>query len=133
MVMPILTSFPMSAIARVEVLNDGASSIYGSDAIGGVVNFITKREYNGASVTVQAVDTTQRRRGRATCELYHWCWRFAKDGWNVYATADGHRRSRLLGMDRYELSSPELLTSIGRAPSLASGGFAMPANLHDSK
>ena len=37
-----LDVIPMSAIARVEVLKDGASSIYGSDAIGGVVNFITK-------------------------------------------------------------------------------------------
>src|SRR5205085_7187387 len=39
-----LDTIPISALARVEVLRDGASSIYGSDAIGGVVNFITKRE-----------------------------------------------------------------------------------------
>ncbi len=124
-----LDVIPMSAIARVEVLNDGASSIYGSDAIGGVVNFITKREYNGASVTVQAVDP--QRKGGADEQRVSFiigAGDLQKDGWNVYATADGHRRSRLLGMDRYELSSPELLTSIGRAPSLASGGFAMPAN-----
>ncbi|MET0980670.1 MAG: TonB-dependent receptor plug domain-containing protein, partial [Telluria sp.] len=37
-----LDVIPMSAIARVEILRDGASSIYGSDAIGGVVNFITR-------------------------------------------------------------------------------------------
>ena len=124
-----LDVIPMSAIARVEVLNDGASSIYGSDAIGGVVNFITKREYNGASVTVQAVEPE--RKGGADEQRVSFIigtGDLQKDGWNVYATADGHRRSRLLGMDRYELSSPELLTSIGRAPSLASGGFAMPAN-----
>jgi iron complex outermembrane receptor protein len=48
-----LDVIPMSAIARVEVLRDGASSIYGSDAIGGVVNFITKREFEGAQVTGQ--------------------------------------------------------------------------------
>ncbi|WMW79624.1 TonB-dependent receptor [Undibacterium cyanobacteriorum] len=124
-----LDVIPMSAIARVEVLNDGASSIYGSDAIGGVVNFITKREYNGASVTVQAVEPE--RKGGADEQRVSFiigAGDLQKDGWNVYATADGHRRSRLLGSDRYELSSPELLTSIGRAPSLASGGFAMPAN-----
>jgi iron complex outermembrane receptor protein len=44
-----LDVIPMSAIARVEILRDGASSIYGSDAIGGVVNFITKRSFEGAS------------------------------------------------------------------------------------
>ncbi len=124
-----LDVIPMSAIARVEVLNDGASSIYGSDAIGGVVNFITKREYNGASITAQAVQP--QRDGGADEQRVSFIigtGDLQKDGWNVYATADAHRRSRLLGSDRYELSSPELLTSIGRAPSLASGGFAMPAN-----
>jgi iron complex outermembrane receptor protein len=38
-----LNSIPMAAIERVEVLTDGASALYGADAIGGVVNFITKR------------------------------------------------------------------------------------------
>jgi iron complex outermembrane receptor protein len=38
---------PLSAIGRVEVLKDGAAATYGSDAIGGVVNFITKRSYDG--------------------------------------------------------------------------------------
>lgn len=124
-----LDVIPMSAIARVEVLNDGASSIYGSDAIGGVVNFITKREYNGASVTAQAVQP--QRDGGADEQRVSFIigtGDLQKDGWNIYATADAHRRSRLLGSDRAELSSAELLTSIGRAPSLASGGFAMPAN-----
>jgi len=50
-----LDVIPMSAIARVEILNDGASSIYGSDAIGGVVNFITKRDYKGAAITAQVL------------------------------------------------------------------------------
>ena len=39
--------FPLAAIDRVEVLTDGASAIYGSDAIGGVVNIILKADYNG--------------------------------------------------------------------------------------
>lgn len=124
-----LDVIPMSAIARVEVLNDGASSIYGSDAIGGVVNFITKRDYKGASITAQAVQP--QRDGGADEQRVSFiigAGDLQKDGWNIYATADAHRRSRLLGIDRYELSSPELLTSIGRAPSLANGGFAMPAN-----
>ena len=124
-----LDVIPMSAIARVEILNDGASSIYGSDAIGGVVNFITKREYRGASITAQAVQP-QREGGGEEKRLSFilGAGDLQKDGWNIYATMDAHKRSRLLGSDRYDLSSPELLTSIGRAPSLASGGFAMPAN-----
>ena len=42
-----LNSIPVSAIARVDVLKDGASAVYGSDAIGGVINFITRNDYQG--------------------------------------------------------------------------------------
>lgn len=48
-----LNSIPMGAIERVEILTDGASAIYGSDAIGGVVNVITRKDYNGAEVSLQ--------------------------------------------------------------------------------
>lgn len=43
-----ISSIPMTAIERVEVMTDGASAIYGSDAIGGVVNFILRDDYEGA-------------------------------------------------------------------------------------
>lgn len=42
-----LNSIPFAAIERVEVLRDGASAVYGTDAIGGVINFILKKNYQG--------------------------------------------------------------------------------------
>lgn len=45
-----LNSIPMSAIERVEILTDGASALYGSDAIAGVVNFILKSNYTGGAL-----------------------------------------------------------------------------------
>ena len=45
-----LNNIPASAIERIEVLKDGASAIYGSDAIAGVVNIILRKNYTGASV-----------------------------------------------------------------------------------
>ena len=45
-----LNTIPLSIIERIEVLEDGASSIYGSDAIAGVVNIITRRSIDGARV-----------------------------------------------------------------------------------
>lgn len=42
-----LNSIPMAAVERIEVLKDGASAIYGTDAIGGVINFILRKNYNG--------------------------------------------------------------------------------------
>jgi iron complex outermembrane receptor protein len=57
--MPITTSgladislLPSSAVGRIEVLKDGASSLYGSDAIGGVINIITRQGFTGASFNV---------------------------------------------------------------------------------
>jgi iron complex outermembrane receptor protein len=47
-----LTTIPFNAIERVEVLLDGASAIYGSDAIAGVINFIVRKDYRGAEATV---------------------------------------------------------------------------------
>jgi len=44
---------PLSAIDRVEVLTDGSSAIYGSDAVGGVVNIILKKDYKGADTTAR--------------------------------------------------------------------------------
>ena len=43
-----INAIPAAAIERIEVLTDGASSVYGSDAIGGVVNFILRTNYQGA-------------------------------------------------------------------------------------
>ena len=47
-----LNFIPMAAVERVEILSDGASALYGSDAIGGVINVITRKDYNGAEVTL---------------------------------------------------------------------------------
>ncbi len=49
-----LNTIPAAAIERIEVLKDGASAIYGSDAIGGVVNVITRRNYSGTEASAQA-------------------------------------------------------------------------------
>lgn len=46
-----LNTIPLGAIERVEVLKDGAAAIYGADAIGGVINFITRKDYQGAEVS----------------------------------------------------------------------------------
>ena len=47
---------PMIAIDRMEVVKDGASALYGSDAVAGVVNFITKTDYEGAQVSLDYQD-----------------------------------------------------------------------------
>ena len=45
-----ISAFPISAIGRVEVLKDGAAAVYGSDAIAGVANFITRSDFQGLEI-----------------------------------------------------------------------------------
>ena len=47
-----LNAIPLAAVERIEVLTDGASAVYGADAVGGVINIITRKDYNGAQITV---------------------------------------------------------------------------------
>jgi iron complex outermembrane recepter protein len=54
-----LNSIPTAAIERIEILKDGASAVYGSDAIAGVVNIITKRKLNGTEASAYAGTTSQ--------------------------------------------------------------------------
>src|ERR1700720_4756955 len=49
-----IANIPFDAIERIEVLKDGASAEYGSDAVAGVVNIILKKSYQGASITADA-------------------------------------------------------------------------------
>src|SRR3546814_16628280 len=47
-----LNAIPLAAVERIEVLTDGASAVYGADAVGGVINLILRKDFNGAQVTV---------------------------------------------------------------------------------
>lgn len=49
-----ISALPLSAIERVEILPDGASALYGSDAVGGVVNFILREDFEGAETRLRA-------------------------------------------------------------------------------
>ncbi|MCH7423778.1 TonB-dependent receptor [Shewanella xiamenensis] len=53
-----VNAIPLSAIERIDVLTDGASSIYGSDAIAGVINFILRKDFVGHELTAQYGDDT---------------------------------------------------------------------------
>src|SRR5687768_4107848 len=55
-----LNSIPFNAIERVEVLRDGASAVYGTDAVGGVINFITRSDYRGAELTLKYATPEER-------------------------------------------------------------------------
>ncbi len=52
-----LTTIPITAVQSIDILKDGASTTYGSDAVAGVVNFNLYKDYRGAQVTIQYGNT----------------------------------------------------------------------------
>lgn len=83
-----LNSIPAGAIDRVEVLKDGASAVYGTDAIGGVINFITRKDYQGVDVSVSAADTQEGGADKQTITLSGGVGDLDTDRYNVFATLD---------------------------------------------
>jgi len=61
-----INSIPVSAIDRVEVLKDGASGVYGSDAVAGVINFILRKDFHGVEINGQYGQPTQAGGGHST-------------------------------------------------------------------
>ncbi|MDH0864965.1 TonB-dependent receptor [Mitsuaria sp. GD03876] len=94
-----LNSIPASAIERVEIFKDGASAVYGSDAVGGVINFITKQDYQGIQMgaTVGANDDGEF--SRQTVNGSFGFGDFAKDGFNFMVGADLTHRGRTMTRD----------------------------------
>jgi iron complex outermembrane recepter protein len=62
-----LNMIPMAAVERIEVLKDGASAIYGSDALGGVVNIITRKDFKGTEARIS--QTVAEGKGGARTDL----------------------------------------------------------------
>ncbi len=88
-----LNTIPLAAIDRVEVLKDGASAIYGTDAIAGVVNFILRRNYRGVSAS-GSIDITQHGGGNAgQASLAAGTGDPDRDGYNVRRCTDPSGRA----------------------------------------
>ena len=95
-----LNSIPFAAIERVEVLKDGASAIYGTDAIGGVINFITKTDVQGVVANASA-DVTEDGGGNLFRYSLVGGWgSLDKDGWNIMASLAVADHKRLDGDQR---------------------------------
>ncbi|HEY7889724.1 MAG TPA: TonB-dependent receptor [Steroidobacteraceae bacterium] len=81
-----LSGIPFSAIDNLQVLRDGASSLYGSDAIAGVINFITKRNYQGAEIAASADHPQEAGGGSGDVNFTVGHGDLLRDGYNVMLT-----------------------------------------------
>jgi iron complex outermembrane receptor protein len=83
-----LSQLPFDAVERIEVLKDGASAIYGSDAVAGVVNVILRQQFTGATVTGTAGTTYNGEGNQWKAAITGGIGNLAKDRYNAYATFD---------------------------------------------
>jgi iron complex outermembrane recepter protein len=95
-----LNTIPTVAIQRIEVLRDGASAIYGTDAIAGVVNIITRKEYEGFSITGQ-YNLPQGNGGESYgANLLAGFGSLEKQGWNIFGGVSYSEQKLLASIDR---------------------------------
>ena len=95
-----LNQIPFGAIERVEVLKDGASAVYGTDAIGGVINFILRTDFQGLNVE-GFVDIPQERGGEIyTAKLLGGVGSLQNDGFNVMGAISFRQNKALRGGQR---------------------------------
>ena len=95
-----LNSIPLGAISRVEILKDGASAIYGTDAIGGVINFILKTNYSGVEASVATNDTQAGGGATRRASLLAGTGSLESDRYNIMASLTVDKALRLNGSDR---------------------------------
>lgn len=112
---PDVNAIPINLIERVEVLKDGASAIYGSDAIGGVVNFILRRDYQGIEFSADygIADADDGQRKGVTMTLGH-----TSDKGSLMVGVNYHKQDAVSAADR-DFSKDALYLSSG---SIVAGG-----------
>ena len=100
-----LNQIPLEAVDRIEVLKDGASAIYGSDAVAGVVNIILKKSFNG-TVAKLTYGVSQKRDGNEPrAAITHGFGDLAKDGYNVLLNFELSKRDAIYYRDRTDRNS----------------------------
>jgi iron complex outermembrane receptor protein len=95
-----LNSIPQVNVARVEVLKDGASSLYGADAIGGVVNIITRRHFQGMDGGAEAGVTEKGDGHKYRLRLLAGIGDYESQGWNFYLGAEAEDSGKVTANSR---------------------------------
>ena len=95
-----VNSIPLSMIDHVEILKDGASGVYGSDAIGGVINFITRKNFKGVELTATGSGTQGGGGAGAKFGAIVGFGNFADDSYNITLSADYSKDKPITGAQR---------------------------------
>jgi len=110
-----LNQIPLEAIERIEVLKDGASSTYGSDAVAGVVNVIMKKSFNGTIAKITYGMSQRGDGGEPKAAITHGFGDLDKDGFNFLVNGEFGKRNSIYYNDRVGRGSVGV-SAAGQAP-----------------
>lgn len=101
-----INSIPVAAIERIEILKDGASAVYGSDAVAGVVNIIMRKDFDGAELSVSHGGTTGPTYDETAASMV---WGTQTDDANVTLIVDYFKNTSITGeeMGRFGTANQE--------------------------
>ncbi|MCV2419714.1 TonB-dependent receptor plug domain-containing protein [Paucibacter sp. DJ2R-2] len=120
-----LSSIPLAALERVEVLKDGASATYGADAVGGVINFITRKDYQGAQISGRLGGYDEGGGKRKQLSASAGYGDLVRDGYNVFGALQAQKSAQLRASQR-EWAKTALRPDVG---SVGTSTTNFPANL----
>ncbi len=125
-------SIPADSLERIDTVADGASALYGSDAMAGVINFVTRRQFEGVKVRA---DVTRPQGasygGENTASILLGKGNFDRDGYNVYVNVEGYRRFGYMLSDvigEYPAWHKQYYSPAFGDPSL----YSFPGNLNEA-
>lgn len=128
-----LTGIPVAAVERVEVVTDGSSAIYGSDAVAGVINIILRKNYSGTEATLSYENTFDTDTAVVNAAITHG---LTRGPLSVTFTASYQHRNAFAAVDRYFSATDDWVKlggTTGFATSIASswgaGGFITGAGI----
>ncbi len=119
-----LNAIPFAAIERIEVLRDGASAIYGTDAIGGVINFITRSDYQGGSISGEYTSPQHSGGTDKRATVSGGFGDLNRDNYNIFAVLDWRQADKIRAVDR-SFGSTGVIPDKGV---LLTSGTSFPAN-----
>ena len=116
-----LNTLPAAAIERIEVLQDGASAVYGSDAIGGVVNIIMKKDFKGMQVAAQNGEYASEGDGQAT--QISGVWGGGSDGTHLVISGSYFEEGGVTTTDRAQSRFPNPFATSCNVPGTLCSSF----------
>jgi iron complex outermembrane receptor protein len=102
-----LDALPLDAIDRIEVLRNGGSAVYGSDAVAGVINIITRNDFQGVQVRANYQQSVANEQfNTKTASITAGFGDYGKDGYNVLANVEVFRRGSVIWRDVLDDMNP---------------------------